>query len=336
MPQWTAFAAITGVVLVLLLALSHLTQSAFPTDGDDSSDDASANDAIDTADETSGSDGTEPPSPFDDTPFESATGVDSSDRNSTIASSDDGAGTDAETTPTDEADCNDHDDDVPLETDRRELRPGDQSSEELAPDAMSTGMLLANVALSQGLFALVLLGGIVYTGIPADALGVAFSWAYLETGLLVGTGAGFVLYVANELGAALATRFGFDHDEGLRELLAPDTPRGWGVLLVGVLPIIAAFEELLFRAALVGAFSAGFEISPWLLAVVSSVAFALGHGMQGSVGVVVTGLLGFVLAGLFVVTGSFLVVVVAHYWINALEFLVHEGLDLEWAETVAN
>ena len=71
--------------------------------------------------------------------------------------------------------------------------------------------------------------------------------------------------------------------------------------------------------------SVGFGVSPWALAVLSSVAFALGHGAQGAAGVAVTGLLGFALAALFVLSGSLLAVVVAHYLVNALEFLVHEG-----------
>jgi hypothetical protein len=44
--------------------------------------------------------------------------------------------------------------------------------------------------------------------------------------------------------------------------------------------------------------------------------------------VAVTGALGLGLAAGFVFTGSFVVVVVAHYVINALEFLVHEGVGL--------
>jgi len=95
---------------------------------------------------------------------------------------------------------------------------------------------------------------------------------------------------------------------------------GWVVLLVVVLPLIAGFEELLFRAAMIGAFSAGFGVSPWLLAVLSSVAFAAGHGAQGRLGILATGVLGFALAAVFVVTESLLVVVVAHYVINAVEF----------------
>ncbi len=210
-------------------------------------------------------------------------------------------------------------------------RPGSRTRPPV--ESLSSAELLANVALSQGLFAGVLIGVAVYTGIPAEALGIAVSTDYLVTGLTVGVAVGVALYLANELGAASARRFGIDHSEELREMLAPESAGGWLVLFVVVLPIIALFEELLFRAALIGVLSAGFEISPWLLAVGSSIAFGFGHGIQGTAGVLVTGLLGFVLAAVFIYTGSLLVVVVAHYLINALEFVVHEGLDLEWGET---
>jgi len=339
MPQWATFAAITGVVLVLLLVLSHLTQTAFTDDSDGRPDRSMDEDS----------------SPFEETPFESATSrgaerspadgaahrteYDREARDSSATTQEPSASgpsdTDRSIPPAGpaESDPNRPGGSPAGSTDEFDASSGRQP-DELDPASLSTGMLLANVAISQGLFALVLLGAVLYTGVPASALGIEFSWAYLETGILLGTAAGVVLYVGNELAAALATRFGLDHDEGLRELLAPESLQGWGVLLGGVLPIIAVFEELLFRAALIGALSAGFDVSPWLLAVASSIAFALGHGMQGTVGIVVTGVLGFVLAAIFVVTGSLLVVVVAHYWINALEFVVHEGFDLEWAKTI--
>ncbi|WP_394741362.1 CPBP family intramembrane glutamic endopeptidase [Natronococcus roseus] len=317
MTQWTAFAAITGVVLLVLLVLSHLTQSAF----DEIDLEGRSDDAVDGADHTPDAEA----SPLEDdqeefhgTPVGAEDEVDASRSSSASAAPDDVSATETVRDPEPET----------AEPSPRDRRDG------VDPDSLTTGMMLANVAASQGLFALILLGATVYTGVPADALGIEFSRGYLETGLVVGTAVGVVLYVANELGAALATRLGFDHDEQLRELLAPDSARGWAVLLGGVLPLIAVFEELLFRAALIGALSVGFGISPWLLAVASSLAFALGHGMQGDVGVVVTGLLGFVLAAVFIVTGSFLVVVVAHYLINAFEFVVHEGIDLEWARTL--
>jgi membrane protease YdiL (CAAX protease family) len=198
-------------------------------------------------------------------------------------------------------------------------------------ESMSTGALLANVALSQGLFGIVLLLGAWYAEIPLSAFGVvpADPWNLGPPALAAGLGFGVVLYVGNELLGNVVEDLGIDFSEELREVLAPDTPGGWLVLLAVVLPAIAAFEEFLFRAALVGALAVGFGVSPWALAVLSSVAFAVGHGMQGPGGVVVTGLLGFVLAAAFVLTGSLLVVVVAHYVVNALEFVVHEGLGWE-------
>ncbi len=314
MTDWATFAGITGVVLVLLLVLSQLTQSAFSDSSDEGDSRVSATES---SPEPSSEQNYAPAA----APEPATDAVDSSDNR--------GPELEGETTP-------DTDDGHPRTASEETpgVDDGHRQPANADPRSLSTGELLANVALSQGLFALVLLGAVIYTAIPADALGIEFSVAYLEQGLVLGTVFGLVLYVANELSAAAATRFGFEHDEQLRELLAPESKRGWLALLVIVLPIIAVFEELLFRAALIGVISAGFGVSPWLLAVVSSVAFALGHGMQGSVGIIVTGALGFVLAGIFILTGSFLVVVVAHYLINALEFIVHEGLEVEWTQTL--
>ena len=205
----------------------------------------------------------------------------------------------------------------PPRPDRTAIEPSDSAS-------LSTGLLLANVALSQGLFLVILLGSAWYTRIPPAALG-ATSAANGLWELAVGIALGTSLYLVNEFGSRAVEAVGIETPTALRESLAPDSTAGWVVLLALVLPIIAVFEEFLFRAALVGAFSAGFSLSPWLLAVLSSVAFALGHGAQGALGMVVTGGLGFVLAGAFVATGSLLVVVVAHYLVNALEFVVNEG-----------
>ncbi|MFC7006427.1 CPBP family intramembrane glutamic endopeptidase [Halalkalicoccus salilacus] len=195
---------------------------------------------------------------------------------------------------------------------------------------MTAGLLLANVALSQGLFAGVLLAAAWYTQVPLAALGIGADVTDLGA-VGIGVGLGAVLYLASETGGVAAQRLGFEYDERLRGLLAPDSAGEWAVLLGLVLPIIAFFEEFLFRAALIGAVSAGYGVSPWLLAVASSALFALGHGAQGRTGIVVTGALGLVLAGAFVLTGSLLAVIVAHYVVNALEFVVHEGLGVDWA-----
>jgi len=194
------------------------------------------------------------------------------------------------------------------------------------PLDLPAGYLLANVALSQGVFGLLLLVGAWYARVPATAFGAGRP---TPDAVAAGVGLGVALYAGNEVGAALGDRLGIGRSEAVRAALAPSSPGGWALLLGVVLPVIAGVEEILFRGALVGALSVGFGVSPWLLAALSSVAFALGHGAQGPAGVAVTGLLGFALAAAFVVTGSLLAVVVAHYLVNALEFVVHEGVGAE-------
>lgn len=197
-----------------------------------------------------------------------------------------------------------------------------------ATEGYSTALLVVNVALSQGVLGLLLLGGAFFTQVPASALGVSGATAGLSM-LGVGVVAGVALAGANTAAGVLASWAGHDPSADLRELLTPETLRGWALLLGVALPVVAGFEELLFRGVLIGVFAAApFGLSPWLLAVLSSLAFALGHGAQGPVGIAVTGTLGFLLAALFVVTGSLLAVVVAHYLVNALEFVGHElGLN---------
>ena len=193
--------------------------------------------------------------------------------------------------------------------------------------ALSTEELLLNAGLSQALLGAVVVAAVWFARVPLDALGVA---GLTGPTLASGIGLGLGLAAANEVTAGLAARLGIDHDERLRELLAPASIRGWAVLLVIVLPLVAGVEELIFRGAVVGALSVGFGLSPWGLAVVSSVLFGLGHTAQGRGGVTVTAGLGFVLAAAFILTGSLVVVIVAHYLVNALEFVVHEGFGAEF------
>ena len=342
MTQWAAFAGVTGFVLILILVLSHLTQQAFTTNRSDGlPHDFEAEDDVERSDgqgsiaelddsKTAGTDSQQSAAECTESSEEQPIQPSVEGRTEPSAEQDTEPSAEQPTMTQVDADVG-----VAASTDPVEAesdRPTDENR--IDPHGLSTGALLANVAISQGLFAAILIGMAVVTAIPADALGIEFSREYLVTGLVLGAAVGVVFYVLNEVGAAGARRYGLDFDEELRELLAPETMGGWLVLLLVVLPIIAVFEEFLFRAAMIGALSAGFGISPWLLAVLSSIAFAIGHGMQGKVGVIVTGTLGFALATVFILTGSFLVVVVAHYLINVLEFVVHEGIGFEWSKPI--
>ncbi len=297
MTQWLVFAVVTVVVLVLVLVFARMTASLAGESGGESSEAGRALEGVDRI-----------PDP----------GVESAE--------------DATTPPV--GGVEDRPDSVP--DDRGDGVPeqsGPRPRESVDLDDLSKRELFANVALTQAVFGAVLVGAAWWTGVPASALGVEGSASIGVEAVALGTGIGLALYVANAVAALGLERVGVEFDEMLRELLAPDSRREWVVLFLFVLPTVAAFEELLFRAALIGAFSTGFGLSPWLLAVVSSVAFGLGHGLQGPGGIVVTGALGFVLAAAFVLTGSLLVVVTAHYLINAAEFVVHEGLGVDPSET---
>jgi membrane protease YdiL (CAAX protease family) len=183
--------------------------------------------------------------------------------------------------------------------------------------------ILANAAASQGFFGAVLVLGVVLADVPASALGVG-PGTFSGWDALLGIAVGGALAALNALVGSVADAFGVDPSRALRELLSPGSRREGAMLFGLVLPVVAGFEELLFRGILVGAFAVGSGLPALLLAVGSSVLFAAGHGAQGRVGIAATGLLGLALAAAFVSTGSLLVVVVAHYLVNAAEFALAE------------
>lgn len=313
MPDWTAFAGVAGVVLVLLLVLARLS-TARVTAGVASEDSAGRapdehDPGADSRSEATGAAGVPSEGAFAPDAWE--WGVDGgADRRDPR----DAAGYRG---PDDAADRREPDDATDLEDSDGAAPPHADVAE------LPSSVLLANVALSQGLFGTLLVLAAWWTDVPLAPLGLAPAFAVDLLG--VGVALGLALWLANELAGRAGARFGVDGGEELRALLAPDTPAGWLLLLGVVLPLVALFEEFLFRSVLIGALGAGFGIPAVPLVVGSSVAFALGHGAQGRVGMLVTGTLGLVLGSAFLATGSFLVVGVAHYLVNALEFVVHEG-----------
>jgi membrane protease YdiL (CAAX protease family) len=325
--NWLAFTAVAGTLTALLLIFARRSQQVFDADGQhlqvpDRGD--SHSDSEDSASEALGPAGVgsqhevtvpsrrEQPAP-----------PDAADEPGEPAPADANAGEQPTGSPVAEGpghqSAQQVDGDV-LEESAPSADPPQHSGVELTP-----AVLLANVALTQGLVAVVVVAAGWYAAIPAGAFGVtAAPWNSGTPAVVVGVVFGLALWVGNELATTVADAAGAAYDESVRELLAPDSTEGWLVLFGAVLPVIAVAEELLFRAALIGVPAAGFDVSPWLLAVVASAAFALGHGAQGRVGIVVTGLLGLVLAAGYVLSGSLLLVVVAHYVVNATEFAVYE------------
>lgn len=194
-----------------------------------------------------------------------------------------------------------------------------QSAKQLAHLDLSAMALLANTTGTQAVLAVLVAVGMWLTAVPVSALRPGVSLPAVAAGVA----AGGAISLGNE---ALVRGFdaaGVGYDESLREALTPESAAGWVFLFFVALPVVAGVEELLFRGVLVGALATGLGVSPWLLAVVSSVGFGAAHTAQGAVGVAATTLLGFALAAVFLITDSLLAAAVAHYVVNAVEFGVH-------------
>ncbi|POG57326.1 type II CAAX endopeptidase family protein [Haloferax marisrubri] len=342
MTDWAAFAGFTGLVLVVLLSLAHFSRGVPHAEGTDSDapvapddDDAdsnhnadsdpSQNTRVDTPDdsvspptEPTDSDESAAPDTVSLASFSvDSTGASPRPESPTLAEGDVGDDADPDAKAGSEPDTSRATSHGVTTAPVSAVSERSASAGDLPPH-----LLLANVALSQAFLGGFLGLGAWYAGVPAAALGLSVT--DLPTKLAIGVGLGIALYGANRVGSTVSERFGIAPDEAVRESLTPRTTAGWVFLFAVALPLIAGFEELLFRGALVGAVAAGFDVSPWFLAAVSSAAFGAGHGAQGRLGIIVTGLLGFVLAAAFVLTESLLVVIVAHYLVNALEFAGHE------------
>jgi len=197
-------------------------------------------------------------------------------------------------------------------------------------ESLPTGALLVNVLLTHGVVTVLVVVAAWIAAVPGPVIGVGPGATGVKA-VAVGAAAGVGLYLVDESLTLLARAVGVVPEERLRESLSPTTRGGWVTLIGGVLPLVAIAEELLFRAALVGAATTGLGLPVWLTVAGSSLLFGAAHGVQGPGGVVVTGILGAALAGVFLASGSLLAVVLTHYVVNLLEFLVHEGPDRPWA-----
>jgi len=305
-PDWTAFGAVAGLILSLVLGLAWITSGALGGSRDPPDDLYAQGD-------TGTSDG-----------IGATVGAEANDR----AESTDSATPRSATVPTEHAES---DPDIEQAT---EPAAAPEPARNDGVESIPTAALLANVALTHGGLGVLLLGVAALTGIPAEAFGVtATVWSTGALVILGGIGLGLALAALNVGIAATFDRIGIEYSDDLRSALAPESTAGWLLLLVVILPLVAGFEELLFRAVLIGVAATATGLSPWLFVVPATIAFALGHGLQGKGGIAVTGLLGGALGVAFVVTDSLALVVIAHYVVNAVEFLLKERLGWEIGRT---
>ncbi len=149
-----------------------------------------------------------------------------------------------------------------------------------------------------------------FMGLGGIGVGPVFFWS------VVASLAVFLLQLAFLLGRL---RLGIRETSLLGQLL-PRT--GTERMVFGFLSLAAGFgEEIAFR---------GFAIpglvlltgSPWWAALISSVAFGVLHGYQGWLGVARTGAMGFVLAAVFILSGSLWPGIVAHIALDLISGLI--------------
>lgn len=152
---------------------------------------------------------------------------------------------------------------------------------------------------------------------PAGGL-PAFGWPQaVAAGVALGLGlkAGLVV-----LTRALAARGLYHGTTALVERMRPTTASEVGLHFLVVLPAIAVGEELWFRGVLVAVAHGALGLPLWLMVPFSAVVFGMPHREQGRTAVLTTGIVGLVLGGGLVATGSLLLVVAAHYTLNATTF----------------
>jgi len=128
------------------------------------------------------------------------------------------------------------------------------------------------------------------------------------------------------LGVTLFIPFSFGTgllEKGLQAigLSVPSTPlpsflaaRGMVEFLLALVlvVIVAVAEETIFRGYLILRFKA-FTSNPFRAALLSAVVFSLGHGYEGSAGVVTVGVMGLVFAFVYMWRGSLIAPVVMHF-----------------------
>jgi uncharacterized protein len=147
------------------------------------------------------------------------------------------------------------------------------------------------------------------SGFTRETLGL-FSPSLLP---LVGWTAGVILFA---LGITVAARAMHVRETPLLEHLLPRTraERAWWV---GVSVTAGVCEEIVFRAFLIPALVT-VTGAIWMAALVSSFVFGFLHGYQGVAGIVRTTLMGLALAVPFLLTGSILPSILAHFALDVI------------------
>jgi membrane protease YdiL (CAAX protease family) len=121
-----------------------------------------------------------------------------------------------------------------------------------------------------------------------------------------------VFYTASVLDDALC-QIGFSAPTNA--LSALENVKGTGEIILAFLMVcvVAVAEETIFRGYLLLRFQKGLQMAPFTAALLSSVIFALGHGYEGTSGVITVGYIGLCFALVYQWRGSLVAPMIMHF-----------------------
>lgn len=157
--------------------------------------------------------------------------------------------------------------------------------------------------------------GALGPGLEAMGLAPVFGLRELETtGMLaVGiTALGLIFWLAGEI-------FGLDESDLLQELIPRNAQEKGLFVLLSIAAGVG--EELVYRGWLISVLAPFFD-GPWIAAIVSSMAFSLLHSYQGAIGILRSGLMGFLFAAAFIVHGSLWPLIAVHVGVDLISGLI--------------
>jgi membrane protease YdiL (CAAX protease family) len=184
---------------------------------------------------------------------------------------------------------------------------------------------------AENLLRLVLIGVCLILGLLSGLPPSQLGWSFAQVGqqLWWGVVGGAVLAIffygsTQWLVRSTGQRF---YSSVVIQAITPKDAREFMLVLVAMAPVVL-LEELLFRSLLIGGLA---PVVPLPLLIVGwSVIFGLLHSPQGMWGMVGAGLGGLVLSLLFVMQGSLLLPLVAHYVTNVVQVI--QAMRLGYAE----
>ena len=130
--------------------------------------------------------------------------------------------------------------------------------------------------------------------------------------IALGIGLFIPLYVSASFLEEILQQAGFSVPSTPLPAFATTRSVGELVLALILVIVIALVEETIFRGYLILRFKALAE-SPILLALISAVIFSLGHGYEGTAGVITVGYMGFIFALIYLWRQSLVAPIVMHF-----------------------